>query len=110
MHQKQSSQSITLESQYLAFSRENHAEGSNTAPSYVAALKKIDTALHLHGVFLAPNESVWEIRDVVRLAALYEFIKGEQKKMMEVFFAMNHPKVIGKRDSVLLRLKIFHNF
>ena len=65
---------------YLAFSSDIHAEGSNTAPSYVAALKKIDTALHLHGVFLAPNESVWEIRDVERLAALYEFVKCEQKK------------------------------
>ena len=71
---------LSLEDRYLAFSSEIHAEGSNTAPSYVAALKKIDTALHLHGVFLAPNESVWEIRDVERLAALYEFVKSEQKK------------------------------
>lgn len=60
-----------IENRYLSFSSEIHAEGSNTAPSYVAALKKIDTALHLHGVFLAPNESVWEIRDVERLAELY---------------------------------------
>ena len=46
-----------IKERYLAFSSEIHAEGSNTAPSYVAALKKIDTALHLHGVFLAPDES-----------------------------------------------------
>ena len=39
----------STEKHYLAFSSEIHAEGSNTAPSYVAALKKIDTALHLHG-------------------------------------------------------------
>lgn len=57
-----------------------HAEGSNTAPSYVAALNKLDVALHLHRVFLAPNESVWDIRDVERLAALYELVKIEQKK------------------------------
>ena len=30
-----------IEERYLAFSSEIHAEGSNTAPSYVAALKKI---------------------------------------------------------------------
>ena len=60
-----------VENCYLAFSSEIHAEGSNTAPSYVAALKKIDTALHLHGIFLAPNESVWKIRAVERLAELY---------------------------------------
>ena len=70
----------SIEKCYLAFSSEIHTEGSNTAPSYVTALKKIDIALHSHGVFLAPNESVWEIRDVERLAALYEFIKCEQKK------------------------------
>ena len=70
-----------IEKHYLAFSSEIHAEGSNTAPSYVAALKKIDTALHQYGVFLAPTESVWEIRDVERLAELYRFVKGEQRKL-----------------------------
>lgn len=99
-----------IENYYLAFSSEIHAEGSNTAPSYVAALKKIDTALHQHGVFLAPNESVWEIRDVERLAALYEFVKGEQKKMMVVFSVMSRQKVIGRKDFALLQLKIFHSF
>ena len=69
-----------IENQYLAFSSEIHAEGSNTAPSYVAALKKIDAALHLHRIFLSPNESVWDIRDVERLIALYELVKNEQKK------------------------------
>ena len=94
-----------IEERYLAFSSEIHAEGSNTAPSYVAALKKIDKALHQHGVFLAPSESVWDIRDVERLAELYRFVKGEQKK-----FVMSHQKVIGKKDSALLLLKIFLNF
>ncbi|MBR6802968.1 MAG: hypothetical protein IKM62_04010 [Kiritimatiellae bacterium] len=48
-----------IEKRYLAFSSEIHAERSNVAPSYVAALKKIDTALHQHGIFLAPTESIW---------------------------------------------------
>ena len=99
-----------IEQHYLTFSSEIHAEGSNTAPSYVAALKKIDTALHQHGVFLAPDESVWEIRDVERLAALYEFVKGEQKKMMVAYFAMNHQKATGRKASVLPQLKTFLNF
>lgn len=72
---------IPVEKRYLSFSSEIHAEGSNTAVSYVAALNKIDTALHMHKVFLAPNESVWDIRDIERLFKLYEFIKGEQKKV-----------------------------
>ena len=71
---------LSIEDRYFAFSAEIHAEGSNTAPSYVKALKKIDTALHLHSTLLSPDESVWDIRDVGRLAALYEFIKNEQKK------------------------------
>lgn len=70
-----------VEKRYLSFSSELHAEGSNTAVSYVSALKKIDIALHLHKVFLAPNESVWDIRDIKRLSELYAFIKGEQKKV-----------------------------
>ena len=70
----------SIEKHYLAFSAEMHAEGSNTAPSYVAALKKIDTALHLHKTFLSPNESVWDIRDVERLVSLYELVKNEQRK------------------------------
>lgn len=72
---------IPVEKRYLSFSSEIHAEGSNTAVSYVAALNKIDTALHMHKVFLSPNESVWDIRDIERLFKLYEFIKGEQKKV-----------------------------
>ena len=71
---------LSIEDRYFAFSSEIHAEGSNTAPSYVKALKKIDTALHLHSNLLSSNESVWDIRDVERLAALYEFVKKEQKK------------------------------
>lgn len=69
-----------VKKRYLSFSSEIHAEGSNTAVSYVAALNKIDTALHLHKVFLAPNESVWNIRDIKRLSELYDLIKNEQKK------------------------------
>ena len=72
---------LSIEDRYFAFSAEIHAEGSNTAPSYVKALKKLDTALHLHSNLLSPNESVWDIRDVERLAALYEFVKKEQKGM-----------------------------
>ena len=68
-----------VEKSYLSFSSEIHAEGSGTAVSYVAALNKIDTALHLHKVFLSPDESVWYIRDIKRLSELYELIKNEQK-------------------------------
>lgn len=41
--------------QYLAFSLDLHAAGSNAAPSYVQALKKIDTALHFFNIFLSPD-------------------------------------------------------
>ena len=99
-----------IEKHYLAFSSENHAEGSNTAPSYVAALKKIDAALHQHGVFLAPSESVWEIRDVERLAELYRFVKGEQKKSDGGIFCNEPSKSYGRKDFALLQLKIFLNF
>ena len=99
-----------IELQYLSFSSETHAEGSNTAPSYVAALKKIDTALHLHGVFLAPNESIWEIRDVVRLAALYEFIKGEQKKNDGGIFCNEPSKSYWQKGFCSAAVKDFSQF
>ena len=96
--------------QYLAFSSEIHAEGSNTAPSYVAALKKIDTALHQHGVFLAPTESVWEIRDVERLAELYRFVKGEQKKSDGGIFCNEPSKSYWKKGFCSAAIKDFSQF
>jgi putative restriction endonuclease len=99
-----------VENRYLAFSSEIHAEGSNTAPSYVAALKKIDTALHLHGVFLAPNESVWEIRDVERLATLYEFVKSEQKKSNGGVFCNEPSKSYWKKGFCSAAVKDFSQF
>ena len=99
-----------IENSYLAFLSEIHAEGSNTAPSYVVAQKKIDTALHLHRVFLAPTESVWEIRDVERLAALYEFVKCEHKKDDGGVFCNEPSKSYWKKDFVLQQLKIFLSF
>ena len=95
---------------YLAFSSEIHAEGSNTAPSYVAALKKIDTALHQHGVFLAPTESVWEIRDVERLAELYRFVKGEQKKSDGGIFCNEPSKSYWKKGFCSAAIKDFSQF
>lgn len=95
---------------FLAFSSEIHAEGSNTAPSYVAALKKIDTALHLHGVFLAPNESVWEIHDVERLAELYKFIKSEQKKDNGGVFCDEPSKSYWKKGFCSAAVKDFSQF
>ena len=99
-----------VENCYLAFSSEIHAEGSNTAPSYVAALKKIDTALHLHNVFLAPTESVWEIRDVERLAELYRFIKGEQKKSDGGVFCNEPSKSYWKKGFCSAAVKDFSQF
>ena len=99
-----------IEQRYLTFSSEIHAEGSNTAPSYVAALKKIDTALHQHGVFLAPDESVWEIRDVERLAALYEFVKGEQKKDDGGVFCNEPSKSYWKKGFCSAAIKDFSQF
>ena len=99
-----------IEKHYLAFSSDIHADGSNTAPSYVAALKKIDTALHLHGVFLAPNESVWEIRDVERLAALYEFVKSEQKKSDGGVFCNEPSKSYWKKGFCSAAIKDFSQF
>ena len=101
---------LLLEDRYLAFSSEIHAEGSNTAPSYVAALKKIDTALHLHGVFLAPNESVWEIRAVERLAELYKFIKIEQKKEDGGIFCNEPSKSYWKKGFCSAAVKDFSQF
>ena len=95
---------------YLAFSSDIHAEGSNTAPSYVAALKKIDTALHLHNIFLAPTESVWEIRDVERLAELYKFIKIEQKKDDGGIFCNEPSKSYWKKGFCSAAVKDFSQF
>ena len=95
---------------YLAFSSEIHAEGSNTAPSYVAALKKIDTALHLHNIFLAPTETVWEIRDVERLAELYKFIKIEQKKEDGGIFCNEPSKSYWKKGFCSAAVKDFSQF
>ena len=99
-----------IENRYLSFSSEIHAEGSNTAPSYVAALKKIDKALHQHGVFLAPSESVWEIRDVERLAALYEFVKSEQKKENGGIFCNEPSKSYWKNGFCSAAIKDFSQF
>ena len=95
---------------YLAFSSEIHAEGSNTAPSYVAALKKIDTALHLHNIFLAPTESVWEIQDVERLAELYKFIKIEQKKDDGGIFCNEPSQSYWKKGFCSAAVKDFSQF
>ena len=100
----------SVEEHYLAFSSEIHAEGSNTAPSYVAALKKIDTALHQHGIFLAPNESVWEIRDVERLATLYEFVRGEQKKSDGGVFCNEPAKSYWRQGFCSAAIKYFSKF
>ena len=100
----------SIEKCYLAFSTEIHTEGSNTAPSYVTALKKIDIALHSHGVFLAPNESVWEIRDVERLAALYEFIKCEQKKDDGGIFCNEPSQSYWKKGFCSAAVKDFSQF
>ena len=100
----------SIEFQYLTFSSEIHAEGSNTAPSYVAALKKIDTALHLHNIFLAPTESVWEIRDVERLAALYEFVKSEQKKENGGIFCNEPSKSYWQKGFCSAAVKDFSQF
>ena len=101
---------MSVVNHYLAFSSEIHAEGSNTAPSYVAALKKIDTALHLHNIFLAPTESVWEIRDVERLAALYEFVKSEQKKENGGIFCNEPSKSYWKKGFCSAAIKDFSQF
>ena len=98
------------EENYLAFSSEIHAEGSNTARSYVTALKKIDTALHLHRAFLAPSESVWEIRDVERLTALYEFIKAEQKKKDGGVFRNESSKSYWQKGFCSAAIKDFSQF
>ena len=101
---------FTIEERYLAFSSEIHAEGSNTAPSYVAALKKIDTALHLHSAFLSPSESVWEIRDVARLTALYEFVKSEQKKSDGGIFRNEPAKSYWRQGFCSAAIKDFSKF
>ena len=76
----------------------------------MAALKKIDTALHLHGVFLAPNESVWEIRDVERLSTLYEFVKSEQKKSDGGVFCNEPSKSYWKKGFCSAAIKDFSQF
>lgn len=95
---------------YLAFSSEIHAEGSNAASSYVAALQKIDAALHMHEVFLAPHESVWEIRDAERLKALYEFVKGEQRKADGGIFRDEPAKSYWKKGFCSAAVKDFSQF
>ena len=101
---------VSIENRYLAFSSEIHAEGSNTAASYVAALNKIDAALHRHNVFLAPNESVWCIRDIKRLAELYAIIKSEQKKPDGGIFRKEPSQSYWRRGFCSAAVKDFSQF
>ena len=65
---------------YLAYSTEIHAVGSNAPTSYVKALKIINDVFHQHNFFLKPNEAIWDILDIKRLAELYTFLKEEKRK------------------------------
>ena len=106
----QTMNATSVENRYLAFSSEIHAEGSNTAASYVAALNKINTALHLHKIFLAPHESVWDIRDIKRLSELYELIKGEQRKPNGGVFCQEPSKSYWRRGFCSAAVKDFSQF
>lgn len=65
---------------FRRFSTGLHAAGSRACASYVAAIEKTNAALHRHGVFLAPDETIWDIRDASRLSKLYTLIIEEQAK------------------------------
>lgn len=70
----------SLSDDFLRFSKGIHAAGSNAPSSYVTAIEKTQAALLRHHVFLAPGESIWNIRDESRLQALYALVKQEKMK------------------------------
>ena len=74
------------------------------------ALKKIDSALHQAGVFLHAGESIWEIRDIDRLARLYEFIKEEQKKTDGGIFCNDSAPSYWKKGFCSAAVKDFSKF
>ena len=57
----------SLSDDFLRFSTGMSAVGSKAPASYVAAIEKTTEALQRHHLFLAPGESIWDIRDAARL-------------------------------------------
>ena len=70
----------SLSDDFLRFSTGICAVGSKAPASYVAAIEKTTEALQRHHLFLAPGESIWDIRDASRLRELYELVLQEQAK------------------------------
>lgn len=75
-----SSERARIAADYRRFALERHAPGSNAAASYVAAIDILTDALKRKTDFLAPGESVWDVRDLGRLELLHDFIRKEQRK------------------------------
>ncbi len=75
-----SSERPRIAADYRRFALERYAPGSNTAASYVTAIDILTDALKRKTDFLAPGESVWDVRDLDRLELLHEFIRKEQRK------------------------------
>lgn len=94
---------LSIEDRYFAFSSEIHAEGSNTAPSYVKALKKlIPRYIFIAPYYLRMNQcgifgmwNAWQL--------YMNLLRMNRKKMTAAFSAMNLLKVIGERASVQLQ-------
>ncbi len=72
--------SLQIADDFLRYSTGIHTVGSNAPSSYVTAIEKTQAALQRHRVFLAPGESIWDIRDTARLQSLYALVKQEQTK------------------------------
>ena len=71
---------LQIADDFLRYSTGIHTLGSNAPSSYVTAIEKTQAALLRHHVFLAPGESIWDIRDTARLQSLYALVKQEQAK------------------------------
>ena len=84
-----------------------YAVGSKAPSSYVAAIEKTSAALHRHKVFLAPGESIWNIRDEARLNDLYELVLREQAKGEQGIYRDEKSSSYWKRNFCSAAIRMF---
>lgn len=66
---------MAIEDDYREFI---NAPGQGTAPSYIRAMNITNGALKEDGRFLKQDESLWDIRDEMRLRRLLDIVKQSQ--------------------------------
>ena len=97
----------SISDDFLRFATGMYAVGSKAPSSYVAAIEKTSAALHRHQVFLAPGESIWNIRDEARLNDLYELVLREQAKGEQGIYRDEKSSSYWKRNFCSAAIRMF---